>query len=332
MLIVASASPRRLLENIWRDSLTQTGYAFSIHDFARECTAAEIASIVATARAAKSANIVGVGDGKVLDAARATIDSEFVHNEPFPVTANMVADAIMAADAAFLGITGTNYQVVDGSRQYSVMDIYADFNGNYDKLVNYYGVTSHTGFVRTSLNGALNTGSSLLPSNGAAFAQASGTGWMPSASAASNAWDSFVTIGARTQDYTASSITADPNFSNGNTVGASTVAGGNNSCGLYQGAGWYTAAPLDIADLAGTYTDKRIMLGRFSVETTNMLTTDVPTIQFKGNVTMKVNGTSASSGTTSQPFFDQTFTYGYVPAPGAIALLGLAGLMARRRR
>ena len=33
-------------------------------------------------------------------AARATIASEFVHNEPFPVTANMVADAIMAADAA----------------------------------------------------------------------------------------------------------------------------------------------------------------------------------------------------------------------------------------
>ena len=100
VLIVASASPRRLLENIWRDSLTQTGYAFSIHDFARECTAAEIASIVATARAAKSAIIVGAGGGKVLDAARATIDSEFVHNEPFPVTANMVADAIMAADAA----------------------------------------------------------------------------------------------------------------------------------------------------------------------------------------------------------------------------------------
>ena len=86
------------------------------------------------------------------------------------------------------------------------------------------------------------------------------------------------------------------------------------------------------ADLAGTYLDKRIMLGRFSVETTNMLTTDVLTIQFKGNVSMKVNGTSAGGGTTSQPFFDQTFTYGYVPAPGAIALLGLAGLIARRRR
>ena len=243
-----------------------------------------------------------------------------------------LATTVAGANAAFLGITGTNYQVVDGSHQYSVMDIYADFNGNFDKLVNYYGVTSHTGFVRTSLNGVLNSGNSLVPTNGAAFAQSSGTGWMPSASAASNGWDSFVTIGARAQDYTASAITADPNFSNGNTVGASTVVGGNNSTGLYQGAGWYTAAPLDTHDLAGTYLDKRIMLGRFSVETTNMLTTDVLTIQFKGNVTMKVNGTSAGSGTTSQPFFDQTFTYGFVPAPGAIALLGLAGLMGRRRR
>jgi len=33
-------------------------------------------------------------------AARVPIASEFVHNEPFPVTANMVADAIMAAVAA----------------------------------------------------------------------------------------------------------------------------------------------------------------------------------------------------------------------------------------
>jgi hypothetical protein len=244
----------------------------------------------------------------------------------------VVTTTVAGANAAFLGITGTNYQVVDGSRQFSVMDIYADFNGAYDKLVNYYGTTAHTGLVMTSLNGVSNTSSALVPTNGAAFAQATGTGWMPSGSASTKAWDSFVTIGARTQDYTASSITADPNFENGNIDGASTVAGGSNLAGAYQGAGWYTAAPLDIADLAGTYADKRIMLGRFSVETTNMLTTDVLTIQFKGNVTMKVNGTTAGGGTTSQPFFDETFTYGYVPAPGAIALLGLAGLMGRRRR
>ena len=95
-----------------------------------------------------------------------------------------LATTVAGANAAFLGITGTNYQVVDGSRQYSVMDIYADFSGNYDKLVNYYGTAAHTGLVRTSLNGIWNTGSALTPTNGAAFAQASGTSWMPSASAA----------------------------------------------------------------------------------------------------------------------------------------------------
>ena len=244
----------------------------------------------------------------------------------------VVTTTVAGANAAFLGITGTNYQVVDGSHQYSVMDIYADFNGNFDKLVNYYGVTSHTGFVRTSLNGVLNNGNSLVSTNGAAFAQASGTGWMPSASAASNAWDSFVTIGARTQDHTDAAIAKDPNFLNANTVGAGTIVGASNSSGKYQGAGWFTGNPTDIIALAGTYADKRIMLGRFSVETTNMLTTDVLTLQFRGNVTMKVNGTTAGSGATSQPFFDQTFTYGFVPAPGAFALLGLAGLMVRRRR
>ena len=35
-----------------------------------------------------------------------------------------------------------------------------------------------------------------------------------------------------------------------------------------QGAGFYTAAPLYVGDLAGTYADKRIMLGRFSVDIT----------------------------------------------------------------
>ena len=71
VLIVASASPRKLLEGIWGDSLTQAGYGFSIHDFAGECSAAEIARIVAGARAVNCAIVVGAGGGKVLDAARA---------------------------------------------------------------------------------------------------------------------------------------------------------------------------------------------------------------------------------------------------------------------
>jgi hypothetical protein len=235
------------------------------------------------------------------------------------------------AHAAMTGVTSTNYSVTDGARRYSVMDVYVDFTGAYDKLVNFYGTTSSTSMVVTSINGVPNNGSSLVAGNGAGFAQAAGTSWMPASAAAGNAWDSFVTIGARTQDA-AAGIAADNYFTNATTVGANTIAGGSTALGAYEGAGWYTNAPTGNHVYAGTYADKRIMLGRFSVETTNLAATDVLTLQFKGNVTIRVDGLSAGAGTVSQPSFNQTFTYGFVPAPGAVALLALAGLVGSRRR
>ena len=236
------------------------------------------------------------------------------------------------ANAAMLGVTATNYEVVDGSRRYSVMDVYVDCSGAYDKLVNFYGTTASTSFVRTARNGLMNALTSSAAGNGAAFAQAASSGWLPSTSAASSAWDSFVTIGARSQSDTSANIDGDPMFLNKSTADAVVLSGGTNSSGAYVGAGWYTANPTGSHVFAGTYADKRIMLGRFSVDVTDLSASDVLTLRFKGNVTMKVNGTSAGAGTTSQPSFDQTFTYGFVPAPGAAALLGLAGLAVRRRR
>ena len=241
------------------------------------------------------------------------------------------AVAASGAHAAMTGVTATNYSVTDGARRYSVMDVYVDCTGAYDKLVNFYGTTSSTSMVRTSLNGNFNNGSSIVAGNGAAFAQAADTSWMPSIGAAGNAWDSFVTIGARTQDA-AAGIAADNYFTNATTVGADTVAGGSTALGAYEGAGWYTNAPTGNHVYAGTYADLRIMLGRFSVETTNLSATDVLTLQFKGNVTMRVDGLSAGAGTVIQPSFNETFTYGFVPAPGAVALLALAGLVGSRRR
>ena len=235
------------------------------------------------------------------------------------------------AHAAMTGVTSTNYSVTDGARRYSVMDVYVDFTGAYDKLVNFYGTTGSTSMVMASINGVSYNGPSIVAGNGAGFAQAAGTSWMPAAGAAGNAWDSFVTIGARTQDAGAG-IVADDYFTNATTVGADTVAGGSNALSAYQGAGWYTNPPTGSHVYAGTYADKRIMLGRFSVETTNLSATDVLTLQFKGNVTIRVDGLSPGAGTVSQPSFNQTFTYGFVPAPGVVALLGLAGLVGSRRR
>lgn len=256
-----------------------------------------------------------------------------MRTHPGVIAASMTAAALATiADAGVVGLTATNYQVVDGSRRYSVIDVFVDCSGAYDKLVNFYGSSSSTSLVRTGLNGVQNSGSSLSATNSVSFAQATGTGWMPSADASSPAWDSFVTIGERSQADASAVVTGDSYFVNRNTPGAQTVAGGNTLQGAFAGAGWYTSVPTGSHVYAGSYGDLRIMLGRFAVDVTDLSATDVLTLQFKGNVSMKVNGTSAGAGTTVQPSFDETFTYGFVPAPGAIGLLALAGLANRRRR
>jgi glycerol dehydrogenase len=71
VLIVAGRSAKSLLTEVWRKALGDSGYVYSIHDFAGECSHAEIGRIVAAARAAGAATIVGAGGGKVLDATRA---------------------------------------------------------------------------------------------------------------------------------------------------------------------------------------------------------------------------------------------------------------------
>ena len=228
-----------------------------------------------------------------------------------------------AAHASFVGLTSVNYELVDGSSRYSVIDVYAEFSGAYDKLVNHYGNSGSTSLVRSALNGTL---------DGIGFAQASGSGWLPSGAASGSAWDSFVTIGSRSQADAASLVSADPYFLNATTAGAGTVSGGSNSQGTFIGAGWYTGSPTAAHVYAGTYADKRIMLGRFAIETTGLGATDVVSLRYKGNLTMRVGGTSAGSGSVLQSGVDQTFTYGFVPAPGAVALMGLAGLLGRRRR
>ena len=71
VLVVTSRSPRKVLEEIWRKTLAESGFEMSLHEIAGECTRAEIERIVDAARNAKCATILGAGGGKVLDAARA---------------------------------------------------------------------------------------------------------------------------------------------------------------------------------------------------------------------------------------------------------------------
>lgn len=71
VLVAAGRSARRLLEDTWRQTFGDAGYAYEVFDFGGECSLVEIARMEQTARHFKAATIVGAGGGKVLDAARA---------------------------------------------------------------------------------------------------------------------------------------------------------------------------------------------------------------------------------------------------------------------
>ena len=247
-----------------------------------------------------------------------------------PFALGTVALTAAAAQAGVTGLVTENYQVADGSRRYSVMDVFVQCTNANDKLVNFYGTSGSVSYIGTVRNGVAQTAGSSAVDNGASFAQMSGTGWLPSAVADGNAWDSFVTIGARGQ-LDPAGIAGDPSFSNANVNGAGTIAG-SGSGSSYRGAGWYTTAPTGSHVYAGTYGDNRIMLGRFAIDVTDFAATDVLQLRFTGNLTMRLDGTTPGSGTVVQPSVNGTFTYGFVPAPGALALLGIAGRKGQRSR
>ena len=154
-----------------------------------------------------------------------------------------VLAAAATANAGILGYSGTNYLVVEGSKRYSVMDVYIDCSNQYDKDVSYYGqnLAGKNSSCVTTKNGVANARDASTATNGAAWVHSNSTGWMPNANATASAWDSFVTIGARnqTEAQTQSAITADPYFVNGQTAGAQTIQGGYNSStpAAYVGGG-----------------------------------------------------------------------------------------------
>ncbi|MFM7806822.1 MAG: hypothetical protein ACKPEA_02695, partial [Planctomycetota bacterium] len=94
----------------------------------------------------------------------------------------------------------------------------------------------------------------------------------------------------------------------------------------------FTGSPTASHVYAGTYADRRIMLGRFVIETTGLGAADVVTLRYKGNLSMRVGGSSTNTGSILQSAVDQTFTYSAVPTPAAAILLAAVGALQRRRR
>ncbi len=181
-----------------------------------------------------------------------------------------------------------------------VVDVYMESNDTADTLLNVYNWNTVEGAPATY------------------FQSFTGTGWIPTNlggpfdNAALQTADSFVTIGGFDADAkqipgAGAGSGLDPNF------------GGNNAAAPGVNAGWYNSSPPSLNGAVITY-DNGItgtLIGRFS--------------SLAGEFSLEGTEFEATWNQGLQtPGQQAPFTV--VPAPGAMALLGLAGLAGRRRR
>jgi MYXO-CTERM domain-containing protein len=232
----------------------------------------------------------------------------------FVFVASAVSLATTSADAGVLGFSSFAYTASNGN---IVIDVFTVVSNASDRLLNVYNVNLTT----------TQAGSTL-----ATFVQAPGTatrGWKPDAttSTRSNIVDSFMTIGVdggapyEDQHYASAGTGADGNFTNWSTL-APTVP---------VNAGWFLSPPTlpdNVAESMVGVVGTRFNTG--TAGTSNLGIWCAHLVMAPGSTGFWWAGTAAvKDGVTGAVVM---YTYPPVPAPGALALLGVAGFASRRRR
>jgi len=261
--------------------------------------------------------------------------------------------ALAVSATAFATVTpgtlfGDSYILKDGegasARFYSVLDVYIKGNNASDIIASTFGVTAYTSAF------TMNQGDAFVQSNGGA-----NSAWLPSA--AQSAWDSFVTCGNRAQASAASTLNMqlDTNWGSGSGSSINNVTGtggpgwypgngANTSTNPFARSGYYNGDTSSIntakaiTNIAGNgitvgqSLNNHWMIGRYTIDVTGLADNAVKTMTLKFAIAGKQNGTTTFTGATGTAGrFNYTLTFA-VPAPGAAALVGLAGLLTSRRR
>jgi hypothetical protein len=230
------------------------------------------------------------------------------------------ASLVASADAGFLGFVASARNV--GAN--TVIDIFAGVQNASDKFLNVYDLTSNGTFVQKA---GLATKT-----------------WKPDAagftSTRNTADDSFMTAGTFSggayggEYYASTNTNGDPNFTgtSWNATPASALA-----TTIPALAGWYTGDPTSVdnsaeslAGLVGRVNGTGAASANFGVWVAHLVVAgNNKVIGQGGDFTFSAFASikDGVSGQTSQG--NSSFI---VPAPGAIALLGVAGLASRRRR
>jgi len=270
------------------------------------------------------------------------------------ISATALATVASSAMATVTPTTvfGDAYIVKEGAgataRFYSVLDVYIKGNNAADIISSTFGTTAWTSAY------TMNQGDAFVQTNegGIDGSGLTNSTWKPSAG--QTGWDSFVTCGNRDQASAASilQMQLDTNWGAGNgsaiagtaggagwypAIGASTNTNPYARIGFYNGdvTGINTAkATTNIAGngiTVGQNLNNHWMIGRFTIDVTTW-DGNAKTMTLKFAVAGKQNGTTTFTGATSAAGrFQYTLNFA-VPAPGAAALVGLAGLLIRRRQ
>jgi hypothetical protein len=235
----------------------------------------------------------------------------------------MIAAATLAATSA-ASATLTQWSVVStavsNSGQNMIRyEVFATFNGATDTLLNVFNFGAVGSGQQDWYGGFWHKDNSDY--NGGVLSQTYGT-WAPQLTGSSmqnRPFDSFLLIGGNPAGTNSSN--ADPSWNSGGTgahVGSS--IGWSRADLVNNGTlGWFNSSPPNLQGRVGTApnTATQVKIGQFMLSAGHEIRTYTLTAGYN-------NGAGGSV---------QFFTGNFVlPAPGAIALLGLAGLAGRRRR
>jgi hypothetical protein len=223
------------------------------------------------------------------------------------------------ASAAFVGWAA--YSRVDAATSTVFVDVFANFDGASDRVLNVFNA---------------NVG-------------ASGAGFLQSGAIAKKAWspqigqtvddrDSFMTIGgavAGDEFYASSSTGGDPSFTS--TAGAwNPTILSTPSTAVPTNAGWFAGNPnssdiiaidLDGAT-AGSWQNRTAAYGVWVAH----FAFDATSVSAGATVTFNAKVGYKASSNPGSPLFGNDSRVFAIPAPGAIALLGAAGLVGVRVR
>ncbi len=227
-----------------------------------------------------------------------------------------------AASAAFTGYTVTFNNFTLNGQNYCRAELFATFNGATDTILNVFNFAAVGGSGGDAYGGFWHKDNSDY--NGGVLSQEYGT-WAPQLTGSATAnrpFDSFLLIGGNATGT--NTTNADPSWNSGGSGSHAGGASGWSRADLVNNGqiGWFNSSPPNNQGRVGVApnTPTQVKLGQF------ILSLNDSTYRTYSLRTAWNNG--AGGGVN---FSDGTFTL-CLPAPGAIALLGLAGLTRRRSR